>query len=254
VYDPEELEGVVTMKPQPFAKMALALAILAAGPAGADWLVTREGARLETKGAWSVKGKLVVFHTSTGKLSSLRVAEVDLDASRRATEDAVAAQAQAAAESDKPAERKKPVRVITDKDFTPAAPVPDEQPDGEAEGGEKAAPASGPASGPGLVVETWNQARHPEQDHILINGILQNASSAMAADVKLKVRIFNEDGALIATSQAALTVGALPPGEKATFKAEFPGYFSFATIKFESDSRRLATGPSLDQPPPGNGD
>jgi hypothetical protein len=148
------------------------------------------------------------------------------------------------------------VRVITDKDFTPAAPVPDEQqdeqPDGEAEGGEKAAPASGPASGPGLVVETWNQARHPEQDHVLINGILQNASSAMAADVKLKVRIFNEDGALIATSQAALTVGALPPGEKATFKAEFPGYFSFATIKFESDSRRLATGPAADQPPSGD--
>ncbi len=245
------------MKPQPFAKMALALAaILAAGPAGADWLVTREGARLETKGAWTVKGKLVVFHTSAGKLSSLRVAEVDLDASRRATEDAAAAQAQAAAEPDKPAERKKPVRVITDKDFTPAAPAPDEQPDeqpdGEAEGGEKAAPASGPASGPGLVVETWNQARHPEQDHVLINGILQNASSAMAADVKLKVRIFNEDGALIATSQAALTVGALPPGEKATFKAEFPGYFSFATIKFESDSRRLATGPAADQPPSGD--
>ncbi len=245
------------MKPQPFAKMTLVLAaILAAGPAGADWLVTREGARLETKGAWTVKGKLVVFHTSAGKLSSLRVAEVDLDASRRATEDAVAAQAQAAAEPDKPAERKKPVRVITDKDFTPAAPVPDEQqdeqPDGEAEGGEKSAPASGPASGPGLVVETWNQARHPEQDHVLINGILQNASSAMAADVKLKVRIFNEDGALIATSQAALTVGALPPGEKATFKAEFPGYFSFATIKFESDSRRLATGPAADQPPSGD--
>lgn len=246
------------MKPQPFAKMALALAaILAAGPAlpaKADWLVTREGARVETQGTWKVKGKLVVFHTSAGKLSSLRVAEVDLDASRRATEDAVAAQAQAAAEPDEPAERKKPVRVITDKDFTPAAPASDAQPEGEAEGGEKAAPASGPASGPGVVVETWNQARHPEQDHVVINGTLQNASSAMAADLTLKVRIFNEDGALIATSQAALTVGALPPGEKATFKAEFPGYFSFATIKFESDSRRLATGPAADQPPPGNGD
>ncbi|HEX5716851.1 MAG TPA: FxLYD domain-containing protein [Thermoanaerobaculia bacterium] len=241
------------MKPQPFAKIALALAaILAAGPAlpaKADWLVTREGARVETQGAWKVKGKLVVFHTATGKLSSLRVAEVDLDASRRATEDAVAAQAQAAAEPDKPAERKKPVRVITDKDFPPAAPAPDEQPEGEAEDGEKAAPASGP----GLVVETWNQARHPEQDHVLINGTLQNASSALAADVKLKVRIFNEDGALIATSQAALTASALPPGEKATFKAEFPGFFSFATIKFEGESRLLATQPAADQPPPENG-
>ncbi|MEA2562374.1 MAG: hypothetical protein QOH06_3878 [Acidobacteriota bacterium] len=242
------------MKPQPFAKMAFALAaVLAAGPAlpaKADWLVTREGARVETKGEWTVKGKLVVFHTSAGKLSSLRVAEVDLDASRRATEDAVAAQAQAAAEPDKPAERKKPLRVITDKDFTPAAPVSDEKP-AEQPDGEPAAPAPGPASGPGVVVETWNQARHPEQNHVLINGTLQNASSDMAADVTLKVMIFNEDGALIATSQAALTEGALPPGEKTAFKAEFPGYFSFATIKFESASRRLKS--ASDQPPPENG-
>jgi hypothetical protein len=242
---------VVIMKPQPFAKTALALAaILAAGPAlpaKADWLVTREGARVETKGAWTVKGKLVVFHTAAGKLSSLRVAEVDLDASRRVTEEAVAAQAQAAAEPDKPAERKKPVRVITDKDFTQAAPAPAAQPDGE-----PAAPAPGPASGPGVIVETWNQARHPEQDHVLINGTLQNSSSSMAADVKLKVMIFNENGALLASSEAALTAGALPPGEKTTFKAEFPGYFSFATIKFESASRRLNTQPAGDQPE--NGD
>lgn len=237
---------------QPFAKMVLALAaVLAASPVGADWLVTREGARVETRGAWTVKGKQVVFHTAAGKLSSLRVADVDLDASRRATEEAVAAQAQADAEPEKPPERRKPVRVITDKDVRPAPPAPaeEEQPkDGE----EAAAP--GPASGPGVIVDTWNQARHPEEDHVLINGTLQNASSAMAADVKLKVMIFDQTGALIASSQAALTAGALPPGEKTTFKAEFPGYFSFATIKFESESRRLATGPASDQPsPPENG-
>ena len=80
----------------------LGLAVLATlastvGPAKADWLITREGARVETQGAWKVKGKLVVFETADGKLSSLRVADVDLDASRRATEEAVAAQAQAAA-------------------------------------------------------------------------------------------------------------------------------------------------------------
>ena len=128
----------------------LALAVLpgAAGSARADWLVTREGARVETRGAWTVKGKLVVFETAAGKLSSLRVAEVDLDASRRATEEAVAAQAQAAAETDKPAERRKSVRVITDKDVRQAAPAPEAQPATEptgeetaAEGGEETAPA-----------------------------------------------------------------------------------------------------------------
>lgn len=243
---------------QPFAKMAFALAaVLAANsalPAKADWLVTREGARVETKGAWKVKGKLVVFHTAAGELSSLRVADVDLDASRRVTEEAVAAQAQAAAEADKPAERKKPVRVITDKDVRPATPPPaagEEPAEGEAGEEEK---ASGPTTGPGVVVGTWNQARHPEQDHVLINGTIQNSSSAMAADVKLKVMIFDETGALIASSQAALAAGALPPGEKTTFTAEFPGYFSFATIKFESESRRLAIQPAAAPPQPENGD
>ena len=240
------------MKPQPFAKMVLALAVLAASPAlpaKADWLVTREGARVETQGAWKVKGKLVVFHTAAGKLSSLRVADVDLDASRRVTEEAVAAQAQAAAEPEKPAQRKKSVRVITDKDFTPAAPVPGDQPEAGGEGAEAA-----PASGPGLVIEGWNQGRDPEKDHVLINGTLQNASSATAANLKLKVMIFDETGSLMATSEAALATGALPPGQKTVFKAEFPGLFSFATIKFEPESRRLVTQPSSDQPPPENGD
>ena len=239
------------MKPQPFAKMVLVLAaLLAAGtglPAKADWLVTREGARVETRGAWNVKGKLVVFRTADGKLSSLRVADVDLDASRRATEEAVAAQAQAEAEPDKPAERKKSVRVITDKDVRQAAPAPADQP--EAEEGEAAPPAADTAPGPVLLVEDWNQARDPEKDHVLINGTLQNTSSSTAAGVKLKVLLFDETGTLIATSEAAVAKGALPPGERTAFKAEFPGYFSFATIQFDPKSRSLSTRPA-DQPIP----
>jgi len=235
----------------------LALAVLLpALPAKADWLVTREGARVETRGAWTVKGKLVVFQTAAGKLSSLRVAEVDLDASRRVTEEAVAAQAQAAAEPEKPAERRKSVRVITDKDVRQAAPAPEAQPAGDeaaAEGGEKAAPEPGPASGPGLMVERWDQGNDPEKNHVVITGTLQNASGTMAADVKLKVLIFNDAGILIASSQAALRSGALPPGQKTEFKADFPGYFSFATIKFEPQGRPLATQPKPDEPPSENG-
>lgn len=247
------------MKPLPFANLRcrgalLALsALLAAGPATpamADWLVTREGGRVETRGAWTVKGKLVVFHTADGKLSSLRLADVDLDASRRVTEEAVAAQAQAAAEPEKPVARKKSVRVITDKDVRPA-PTPAAEPEAstEEEAGEKKE-ATGPTSGPGVLVETWKQGRDPEEDHVLIDGTLQNASSATAADLKLKVMIFDEAGTLMATSQAALAASALAPGKKAAFKAEFPGYFSFATVKFEAESRPLATRPADERIPP----
>ena len=224
----------------------LALAALlagTAGPAAADWLVTKEGAKVETQGAWTVKGKLVVFKTPDGKLASLRVADVDLDASRNATEEAVAAQAQAAAEPEKPApERKKSVRTITDKDVRQAGPA-------AAPGSPEATSPSGPTSGPGVAVDTWKQDRDSEDGHVVINGSLQNASGATAVDLQLRVMLYDDSGNLMATSQAAIASQALPPGEKVVFRADFPGYFSFATLKFEPQGRRLSTRPA-DQPIP----
>jgi hypothetical protein len=231
--------------------VGLALAALlagAAGPAAADWLVTKEGAKVETQGAWTVKGKLVVFKTPDGKLSSLRVADVDLDASRNATEEAVAADAQAEAEPEKPAERKKSVRVITDKDVRQAGPA-------AAPGSPEAAGSpSGPTSGPGVVVDTWKQDRDSEDGHVVINGSLQNASGATAVDLQLRVMLYDESNTLMATSQAALGSVALPPGEKIVFRADFPGYFSFATLKFEPQGRRLATQPAGQPIPPAPAD
>lgn len=229
------------MVPALAALLAL-VAGTAAGPAAADWLVTKEGARVETQGAWTVKGKLVVFKTAEGKLASLRVADVDLDASRNATEEAVAAQAQAEAEPETPApERKKSVRTITDKDVRQAGPA-------AAPGSPEAAAAASP-SGPGVVVDTWRQDRDSEDGHVVIDGLLQNASGATAVDMQLKVMLYDDSGSLMATSQAALGAQALPPGEKIKFRADFPGYFSFAQIKFEPQGRRLATRPA-DQPIP----
>jgi hypothetical protein len=204
--------------------------------------VTKEGAKVETQGAWTVKGKLVVFKTADGKLSSLRVSEVDLDASRNATEEAVAAKAQAEAEPEKPAERRKSVRVITDKDVR-QAPAP------AAPGSPEAASPPGPTSGPGVVVDTWKQDRDSEDGHVVISGSLQNASGATAVDLQLRVMLYDESGTLMATSQAALGAAALPPGEKIVFRADFPGYFSFATLKFEPTGKRLTTR-SPEQPIP----
>lgn len=228
--------------------LAVAAFLAISSPGAADWLVTREGGRVETQGPWTVKGKLVVFHTADGKLSSLRLADVDLDASRRATEEAVAAQAQAAAEPEKAPEGRKSVRVITDKDVKQAEPPAEqaEPAEDQTDAGEK--PAA-PAAGSGIVVETWNQERHPDDDHVLINGTLLNTSSATAADLKVNVMIYDESGGLMATSQAALAASALSPGQKAAFRAEFPGYFSFGSIRFEAQSRPLNTRPQ-DQPIP----
>ncbi len=48
-------------------------------PAAADWLVTKDGARIETEGPWKTKGAMVVFTSAKGTLSSLRLDEIDLE-------------------------------------------------------------------------------------------------------------------------------------------------------------------------------
>jgi mycoredoxin len=80
--------------PAPFNRFALAaLALLAlalvglagAAPAAADWLVTRGGDKVETRGPWKVEGERVLFTDARGSRASLAVAKVDLEASAAAT-------------------------------------------------------------------------------------------------------------------------------------------------------------------------
>ncbi len=92
-----------------------------AATASADWLVTRAGERVETEGGWQVKGRMVVFTQPGGKLSSLRLSEVDLDASREATARAAEAAAQPAAPAAAPPARP-PARVITTDDVGAGVP------------------------------------------------------------------------------------------------------------------------------------
>src|SRR5436305_12230750 len=63
--------------------LALGLAALAAR---ADWRVTNDGGRMETKATWQIKGKLVVFtRADNDALASLRASAVYLDASPNAS-------------------------------------------------------------------------------------------------------------------------------------------------------------------------
>lgn len=90
-------------------------------PAQADWLLTRDGKVIETLGAWEVRGKLVRFTTPTGTLSSIRVEELDLEASRVETQRRNAPPAPAPAPT--PTAPKKPVLVLTDADVKHVDPA-----------------------------------------------------------------------------------------------------------------------------------
>jgi hypothetical protein len=207
-------------------------------PAAGDWLVTREGARIETRGAWKEKGKLVVFETADGKLSSLRANEVDLEASRQATADAERAKAAPPAPAPAPI-KKKSVASITDKDVHSAA-VPPAQ-DGTAKDG--AADAKKDNGKPDLSVSGWQQGEAGEDRHVVITGTVHNDSAAAITAVEVKVQLFDESGNQLAELPAVLSATALLAGQQAGFRAEAEGFFTFASAKITPSGVRMAVRP-----------
>jgi hypothetical protein len=61
------------------------LAFALCAEAHGDWLVLKSGQRVETRGAWNVRGRQVVFTSRTGVLQALPLADVDVEASKKAT-------------------------------------------------------------------------------------------------------------------------------------------------------------------------
>jgi hypothetical protein len=219
-----------------------ALLGLASLPAGADWLVTRQGGRVETRGAWEVKGKLVVFRTMDNTLSSLRTSEVDLEASRKATEEADRARSEAAAAPAKPPVRKPSVLVLTDKDVRHV----EEGSSGTADGTPAAA---GETAREDLTVANWERSADSAEGHVVITGTIRNtAAGSTATGVNLTVSLFDESGRQVGSAEAVLTTNALPAGQQSGFRAEFPGVFAFSDLKFAPKGTLLKAGPPEPEP------
>lgn len=230
--------------------VAICLWAAAFGPVAAvraDWLVTRDGGRVETQGPWKVDGKRVVFTQKDGTLSSLRLTEVDLDASRQTTtamaEEATAAKATAAAEAP-PA--KKSTRVFTDKDFArPPAPPKDDAKDGDAKPGADPAAAAAAAAGP-VRVGDWKQSRNQETHALEITGSVVNSGPDLAVAVSVTVRLFNPRGEQFATQSATLNTRSLHPGQNTAFTAVFADVIDFASAKIDVTSTPLMQKPPAD--------
>ncbi|HEV8581519.1 MAG TPA: FxLYD domain-containing protein [Thermoanaerobaculia bacterium] len=210
-----------------------ALLGLAAGPARADWLVTRNGTWVETRGGWQVKGKLVVFHTLKGDLSSLRLSEVDLEASRRETARADLVRRAAEEARRRPPAKKAPILVLTDDKVRHAEP------------GGSAGPAS-PQSPPSLTVASWERGVDPQDGHVVITGTLRNVSGVQATDIAMSVQLLDADGLATATGQAVFTATVLSPGEQSGFRVEFPGASRYSDVKFEPRAVLAAAAPPPD--------
>jgi hypothetical protein len=228
------------------------LLLLGGLPAGADWLVTRAGGRVETQGSWQVKGKLVVFTQANGSLSSLRLADVDLEASQQATAEAIQAEDAAATAEEAPrSERKKSIRSLTDDDFghsgEPAGPVA--KPAGGADPGKDTDKDAGKESRDAVAVSSWRQAVRTEGDGLDLLGTLQNTGGELATDIAVQVELFNDAKEPVAKAAAILGSSSIPAGGSTTFRVPFEGVFTFASAKFQVSSKALI----LDVAPDGAG-
>lgn len=206
-----------------------ALLVVAAG-AHADWLVLRDGSRLEVKGAWKVSGKQIVFTTLDGKLSSLRGDSVDLEASARATEEAVREQEKAAAEVEaEPEPKPKAKWSFTDKDFE--RPKAEEEVAAEDDGKEEK-PATPAPPKTDLDVVVWSQSIDPARNRIRVSGTLKNEGKDMAASIELEVQLVDRQGVVVGAQPGVLQKLSLAPGDSTDFSTTFPQIISYETVKF----------------------
>ena len=235
-----------------------ALAAAGSSPAMADWLVLRDGSRIETRGPWQQRGEVLVFHLANGTLASLRAGTVDLEASAAATRAAVEA-AQRKPEPAPPPVKKAPVMVITDADVA-RAEVPAESAGETSREGGGAADAQGAAGADGaetgqaaaaapserLRVVDWKPDMSGTASSLGIVGVIHNVSSDLAGDINLTVFLHDEDGALLATADAILGARTLGPNQRTTFRATFPGVTGYSDVRFET--RHLALRTSAAEP------
>lgn len=250
--------------------LALALPSVAAG----DWLVTVDGERIETRGAWRVEGQRVVFHLPNGTLTSLRSAQVDLDRSREAS-------APAAPKPPPTRTPSAPVLVLTDSNV-PRAPAPAAAADPPLANGPEApsaaapvselapgeaapeAPATGaptteapeasavPPPGAGLELEVTSWREETEDDGLRFLGTVENGSPDYATLITVEVALYDEAGGLLDTRTARLGTRSLAPGSSTTFDVRFDGAYAYGDVFFTADARPLRTRGPARAAPPGN--
>ena len=228
--------------PATVSALAVLAALSIAGTADADWLVTRDGARLETKGPWKVDGRRVLFTLPNGALSTIRTDEVDLDQSALVTTQAKEAQAAPAAIA---LPKKEPVLRLTEKDIPPMTGADMEAAGDAADGANTAdtADKDGKAgddkqnAASALEVISWEKTENATGDGLEIFGTIRNGSTNNITTPTVLVAIYDADGGLLATNNGDVNSPQILAGKTANFRVAFPGVPDFASVKFDAQGR-----------------
>ena len=194
-----------------FGCLAVMGLLIAAGTS-ADWLVTVDGSRIETKGEWEVDGRRVVFTLPNGTLSAMRASEVDLEASRAATEEANRPPDEAADDQrEKP--KPEPVLVLTNKDIRRAT-AESETDDGNVSPSESRQQA--------IRVVEWNV--ESGEGGLRVVGRLENGSDRLQSGIRMRIEVRNDEGELMAAASSTVTRETLVAGGITSFTARFSGF------------------------------
>jgi hypothetical protein len=216
--------------------LVAAALVAVAGPAAADWLVMKDGSRLETRGAWKVDGRRVVFNLPNGTLSAIRADEIDLDASAAATARAVEQAQAAAAPAPAPRPLGEPILRLTEKDIPPMTGAGAETtPEGEEKGDTEQVA--------GLQVAHWEKVQAAGGEGVEIFGSIRNTGTVNVTSPSVMVMIYGEDGGLLATNEGTINGGSIAPGGSVNFRAAFPGLPDFSAAKFDVQGRGFQTRP-----------
>lgn len=222
---------------------AVVVALAAAAvflPAAADWLVTKGGDRIETDGPWQVKSRLVVFKRPDGTYASMRLSDVDLQASDKLTKEMAekAKHPQADQKSQPAPERRKPIARLTEKDLPPVGAGKENPADAPKTTEPK--PAGRPQqSASGLMVSSWREVTEVDSPGLAFTGQVRNPTENMSVGVTVTVKLLDEDGKTLATTGAVLSSDALPPGQSSAFRASFPGVYDYASAVFDVEGTML---------------
>ena len=198
--------------------------LMLVSPLAADILVTREGAEVETRGAWRVEGRQVVFKLPNGTLSALRLSEVDLEASRAATLAGDEAQ-RSAAEATAPKERES-VLTITNESLGQSsenAASGDEEDTAQDSAGGLATAGAVALQGDVVVVD-WSYDSFGEDPVYMVTGVIENRAQYVAEQVSVHLDIVAVDEETGARSpdrhilrRARVRLSSLPPGASTEF-------------------------------------
>jgi hypothetical protein len=172
--------------------------------ASADWLITHDGKKIETSGAWKVKDQKVYFRRPNGSLVSVPVRVIDLDRSASASRAASSRKGSTQKPQRRKSDDSEPALILTNKDVgryqEPARST-------RAEGTSSSTPGplavrSEHAVGD-LEISEWEESL--KGNTLVVTGTLLNRGQLELKDVSLSIRIFDdEDKELARVRQAEL--------------------------------------------------